>query len=378
MKRTCLPVGLAVAVLLASTGTASADENTARRGPAIQIAILLDTSNSMDGLITQAKTQLWTVVNEFIKAKRFGRTPQIEVALFEYGNNRLAPQEGFVRLVLPLTDDLDKVSEELFALTTNGGNEFCGQVIREAVGGLSWSSSREVYKAIFIAGNEPFNQGPVNFRDSCRAAIGKGILVNTIFCGPDAEGARTNWKDGAVLADGQYMSIDQNRQVVQIPAPQDAEIARLNTALNATYIPYGKLGQSGQARQAVQDTNANNLSASVLASRSLSKSSTFYCVDDWDLVDAIKTGKCALDTLKEEDLPESLRGKSLAERKACVDEALKKRESVQAQIRKLSAEREKFVANEQAKQASKEQETLDSAIIRAVRTQAAALQFTFE
>jgi len=371
-------LGVAGLVLFQGTHTALANEPTVRRGPAIQIAILLDTSNSMDGLIAQAKSQLWTVLNEFIKAKRFGRTPQIEVALFEYGNNRLAPQEGFVRLVLPLTDDLDKVSEELFALTTNGGNEFCGQVIREAVNGLSWSSSRDVYKAIFIAGNEPFNQGPVDFRESCRAAIGKGILVNTIFCGPNAEGEHTNWKDGAVLADGQYMSIDQDKKVVQIPAPQDAEIARLNSALNATYIPYGKMGESGQARQAAQDTNANNLSASVLASRTRSKSTAFYCVSDWDLVDAIKTGKCTLESLKDEDLPESLRSKSAAERKTFVDEAIKKRGSVQAKILKLSTEREKFLAREQVKQAGKNQETLDSAIIRTIRRQASALQFTFE
>ena len=36
----------------------------------VQIAILLDTSNSMDGLIEQAKSQLWKVVNTFIDAKK--------------------------------------------------------------------------------------------------------------------------------------------------------------------------------------------------------------------------------------------------------------------------------------------------------------------
>ena len=29
--------------------------------PAVDVAILLDTSNSMDGLISQAKSQLWTL-----------------------------------------------------------------------------------------------------------------------------------------------------------------------------------------------------------------------------------------------------------------------------------------------------------------------------
>jgi hypothetical protein len=53
----------------------------------IQIALLLDTSNSMDGLIDQAKTQLWKVVNTFIDAERDGEAPFVEVALYEYGNN---------------------------------------------------------------------------------------------------------------------------------------------------------------------------------------------------------------------------------------------------------------------------------------------------
>ena len=97
--------------------------------PAVDIAILLDTSNSMDGLIDQAKSQLWTIINEFAAAKRHGLTPTLRVALFEYGNTNLPASEGYIRQVIPLTDDLDALSEALFALTTNGGDEYCGQVI---------------------------------------------------------------------------------------------------------------------------------------------------------------------------------------------------------------------------------------------------------
>jgi hypothetical protein len=176
---------------LLSIGAAEAKDPP--RSPAIQIALLLDTSNSMDGLIDQAKSQLWSVVNEFIGARRDGHPPALEVALYEYGNDGLPAQEGFVRLVVPMTDDLDTVSERLFALKTNGGQEYCGQVIRDAVTQLAWSRSSDVYKAIFIAGNEPFTQGAVNYNASCRAAIEKGIIINTIFCGPMPEGEQTGW-----------------------------------------------------------------------------------------------------------------------------------------------------------------------------------------
>ena len=39
----------------------------------IQIALLLDTSNSMDGLIDQAKSQLWKIVNELARSRKYGQ-----------------------------------------------------------------------------------------------------------------------------------------------------------------------------------------------------------------------------------------------------------------------------------------------------------------
>jgi hypothetical protein len=383
MKRILIVATLAACAWLQSPSAAEAKDPTEGRpakGPSVQIALLLDTSNSMDGLIEQAKSQLWSVVNEFIRARpRDGRRPTIEVALYEYGNDNLPPQEGFVRLVLPMTDDLDAVSEKLFSLKTRGGQEFCGQVIRDAVGQLDWSRSDGTYKAIFIAGNEPFSQGPVEYRKSCRAAIEKGILVNTIFCGPTAEGERTGWRDGAALADGRYMSIDQDHKVAAIPAPQDGEIARLGGELNKTYLPYGRMGLAGQARQAAQDTNAGSASTVSLVTRSISKSCPdVYCNDAWDLVDAIKNGKCKLDDLKDEDLPEALRKLSKAERKGRVEETTAEREKIQKRIAALSKDREAFLAAERKKQAEAGKETLDSAILKAVREQAGRANIRFE
>ena len=86
-----------------------ADVKPAAKQPVIQLAILLDTSNSMDGLIDQAKSQLWKIVDQFIAVKRDGQRPLLQVALFEYGNDGLSAKENHIRLVLPLTDDLDKV-----------------------------------------------------------------------------------------------------------------------------------------------------------------------------------------------------------------------------------------------------------------------------
>ena len=139
----------------------------------IQIALLLDTSNSMDGLIEQAKSQLWNIVNELGKAKCDGQNTIVEIALYEYGNDGLNGVSGFVRKVLPLTTDLDKISTQLFELQTNGGQEYCGTVINRATQQLEWSSNDNDIRMIFIAGNEPFNQGSFSYEKACGNARAK-------------------------------------------------------------------------------------------------------------------------------------------------------------------------------------------------------------
>jgi hypothetical protein len=345
--------------------------------PVVQIALLLDTSNSMDGLIEQAKSQLWKIVNEFINAKQNGKRPDLEVALFEYGKSSLVASEGFIRMIVPLTNDLDKISEELFALKTNGGDEYCGWVIREAVNRLTWSKAPDDFKAIFIAGNEPFTQGPVQYQQSCKAAVEKGIIVNTIHCGSEHDGLSGKWRDGALVADGKYMLIDQNRAVVHYEAPQDKEIARLGVELNKTYIAFGSAGQANLGRQKAQDANALSLaSQGASVQRALNKSSALYCNGSWDLVDACKEKTVDLSKMKKEELPAEMQKMDVNERKAYVETKTKEREKLQSEINRLNGERAKYV-NEQMKK-NPQANTLDQVMVTAIREQATKRNYRFE
>jgi len=346
--------------------------------PIVQLALLLDTSGSMNGLISQAKSQLWKMVNEFALSERNGQKPELQVALYEYGNDRLPADGGFIRQILPLTNDLDKVSEELFKLTTSGGEEYCGKVIQTATSALQWSADKNAYKAIFIAGNEPFSQGPVNYSEACKASIQKGILVNTIHCGGQAQGVDGKWQDGATLADGKFLNIDQNQTVVHINAPQDAEIATLGVELNKTYVRFGTAGEAGEKRQMAQDNNAVAAAPGANVQRALSKASAYYCNDSWDAVDALKTGKKKLEDFKEEDLPEELKKLNKDERKAYLDKKSADRDAIQKKINDLNEARRKFVAEEEKKQAVTGKDTLDSAMIKVIREQGAAKSLNFK
>jgi hypothetical protein len=375
MKATIKLIALATA-LTATFGGQPAVAAEAKP-PLIQIALLLDTSNSMDGLIDQAKSQLWKIVNEFITAKQDGKRPELQVALFEYGKSSLPRDAGYIRLIQPLTTDLDKISEELFALKTQGGDEFCGWVIKDALECLAWSAAPTDFKAIFIAGNEPFGQGPVDYRKSCKAAIEKGIVVNTIHCGSQSAGVNGRWQDGALLAEGKFLCIDQNRAIVHVPAPQDAQIARLGEELSKTYVAYGTLGAESRVRQVQQDTNAATyavLGASV--NRALFKASASYRNSAWDLVDAYENGAVKLGELKAEELPVELRAMNESERRAYVEAKAKEREKIQAEINRLSADRSKHLAEQMKKQTATN--TLDTAMITAIREQAMKRHYKFE
>jgi hypothetical protein len=329
----------------------------------------------MDGLIDQARTQLWRVVNEFGNAKKGGVMPVLQVALYEYGNDGLPAASGHIRRVLPFTTDLDKVSEELFALRTNGGQEYCGQVIAQAVRGLQWSPSGDDLKVIFIAGNEEFTQGTVDYRTATASAIERGIIVNTIFCGDTKQGLVTKWGVGATMAEGRYVAIDQNAEVAEIEAPQDREIAVLGAKLNETYIAYGVKGAEGLSRQSIQDANlATKKGANV--QRQIAKVSANYVNDSWDLVDATKNGKIDVEKVKTSELPPEMRKMTVVQRKAHVRATERKRIEIQTRITVLDGERKKYVASAR-KKLPPAANTLDEAIIAAVREAGRKRGFTF-
>lgn len=365
--------GLTVLSGFAADGPGNRPGKTAQSK--VQIALLLDTSNSMDGLIQQAKATLWNLVNEFSEVRcREARSPQLEIALYEYGNDGLNAREGFIRQVLPFSTDLDEISQRLFSLTTNGGEEYCGQVIQTALRQLSWSTRPTDLKFIFIAGNEPFNQGQVAYEAVLDNSAGKDLVVNTIFCGDYELGRRTLWADGARRGRGEYSAIDHNRAVVHRQTPYDEIIIRLNRDLNATYIGYGRSGAEKKERQAVQDANALEMEAPVMVERAVSKSSAYYSNAEWDLVDAYEDQAVQLSELDREALPQELQNLKESELKAHLEAQGKQRQKIQEEIRQLNAKREAYLSQEAGEAGSE----LERALMEAVKKQAAQKEFRWE
>lgn len=318
-------------------------------GNLIQIAFLLDTSSSMDGLIEQAKSRLWSILNQITKAKRAGETPRIEVSLYEYGNDGLAAKDNFIRQVVALTTDVDEFSDKLFGLRTNGGAEYCGAVLARSFKELAWSSQQQAVKLVYIAGNEPFTQGPTDPYQAISNACETGISVTTIYCGSIEAGRQSGWALGAEKCGGDYFNIDQDQATVYIASPYDEAIEKANSGLNRTYIPYGVNGKVAAENQSRQDANAAGIDQANLVSRAMYKVTTNYSNGHWDLVDAYTDDPEVIE--KKEQLPADMRELSAEEIRARIIDFKDERRALQAEILRLSELRDAFVAQERAKEA---------------------------
>jgi len=259
---------------------------------------------------------------------------------------------------------------------TNGGDEYAGAVIARSLSELGWDDSRSTYKAVFIAGNEHFGQGPVSFHDSMKTAKARGVFVNTIYCGSRYSGKNDGWEEGARLAGGRYLSIDQDRQVAALRAPQDDEIERLGRSLNDTFVPMAAPEAKRSAkRQREADEGAGMLaSAGAMVQRALYKAKGNYSQSaaDWDIVTAEEEGRA----VPTESLPAQVRGMSADERKEFVGKKAKERKKIQEKISKLESQRKDWIKKNE-KSGSKA-DSLDKVMLEAVQQQAASQNYTFK
>ncbi len=319
-----------------------------RTGPTIQIAILLDSSNSMDGLISQAKEQIWNIINEVSKANKDSKDITMQVALYEYGKSTLPASSGYIRMLSPLTNDLDFLSEKLFSIKTKGGSEYAGEVISKAQKFLYWSSHPDDLRIIIIAGNEGFDQGRIEYKNSIAKAKEKNIIVNTIFCGDYRQGIALKWQDGANLAGGRYMNIDSDAKVVHVPTPYDEKIIGLNSKLNSTYIGYGANGVKYKKRQMVEDQKSRGLSIGSLINRSVSKSTKQYKTDSWDAVSSYEKGeRHVARRIKETNA--KFKDKTEDEIDQIIQQSSKEREKIKSDIQSLEKKRRAYIQKHPAK-----------------------------
>ncbi|MFQ5527465.1 MAG: VWA domain-containing protein [Thermoanaerobaculia bacterium] len=335
---------LRVALLVAGvalTATPVSSKPVEPAGDPVDLVIALDTSGTMRALIDTARVKIWEIINDLAAADP---TPLLRVGVVTYGNQIGSPADGWVRVEADLTDDLDHVSERLFALRVRGANEYVGRALQTSIESLNWSASDDALMLLFLAGNEPPGQDPyVGYEEMSELARDRGILLNAVFCGrPESEDA-IGWKQMADLAEGQFATIDHSLPPVMTKTPVDRQLVELGELMNQTYVPYGAAGKAKMKSRARQDSNARKQGLAVAATRAITKASPVYSTAG-DLVTAHEDGRVDVLSMAASELPRSMRRLTLEERLAFLEDMSEIRKDLRERIVEAATERHRIVA----------------------------------
>ncbi|MBR5160896.1 MAG: VWA domain-containing protein, partial [Thermoguttaceae bacterium] len=342
---------LATAISAFAQDAAPAPESaTAEKGaaekketPRAEVVFVLDSTGSMSGLIEGAKQKIWSIANSIISQDP---APEIKIGLISYRDKG----DEYVTQLMDLTDDIDAVYAKLQSFRAMGGGdmpESVNQALNEAVTKMSWSpADQNVYRVIFLVGDCPPHmdyQDDVKYPETCKLAMEKFIIINTVQCGNQPE-TTPIWQDIAKKSEGQFVQIAQSGGMIVIRTPYDDEIASLTKELSSTVIPYGSmetqaavLGKLERAEKADAMLNASRAAFNV-------KSRGRAVQGKGDLVQSLADDDIALEAVEEKYLPEDMKGLSKEELEKVVKEKTAKRAELNAKILDLSKKRDTWLA----------------------------------
>jgi len=348
-----------------------------RHEPAhIEVAFVLDTTGSMSGLIEGAKRKIWSIANQLVSAQQ---ETDVRFALIGYRDRG----DTYVTTIYDLTSDIDAVYARLMQFQAEGGGdgpESVNQALHEAVTRLDWSTSKDVYRVVFLVGDAPPHldyQDDVRYDRTVRLARQRDITINAVQCGAWDETAQI-WREIASLGMGTYAAIAQDGGMIATSTPMDDELATLNRELAGTVLAYGRADERREAEAKLG--NALRAPASAAADRLayMAKAEEGVVVTGAkDLVVDAAAGK-RVASVAPEALPEPLRAMPAEKRQEFVEQQLARRKQVQAQIGQVAAERDAYLAKEEAKlRAAGKTDAFDQKVNDAIKAQAAAKGITY-
>jgi Mg-chelatase subunit ChlD len=366
LSRLAAPAALMVLAGLGFAALADEAPKAAKKPrPRVEVVFCLDTTGSMGGLIDGAKQKIWAICNQIAGGKP---TPDLKVGLVAFRDRG----DAYITKVFDLTDDLDAVHGNIKKFQAAGGGdapESVNQALDDSVNKIKWSTDKKTLRIVFLVGDAPPHMDypdDVKYPETCKKAVERGIIINTIQCGTDAECTKY-WRDIAVKSEGSYAAIPQAGGVVAVATPYDARLAEINTELTGTTVVYGRGALRKESEKKLEAARA--LAPAAAADRAAFAGKSGKAAS-YDLLDAVKDKKVDLEKLKEEELPAELKKlKTPKERKEYLEKLGKKRTELNKEAVELDKKRTAYIADE-LKKKGKGKDSFDSNVLEMLRKQA--------
>src|SRR5689334_12754193 len=235
----CRAAGFVVAAgaLLTAAAVRADDKPAQAAKPKVEVVFCLDTTGSMGGLIEGAKQKIWSISNQMASGKP---TPDLKIGLGACRDKG----DVYVTKVTDLTDDLDAIHDQLKGFKAEGGGdtpESVNQALDDAVNKVKWSDDPKTLRILFLVGDAPPHmdyKDDVKYPDTCQKAARRGIIINAIQCGSDAE-CRRCWQDICRKAEGEYVAIAQDGGVAVVATEYDRRLDEINRELSRSTLTFG-------------------------------------------------------------------------------------------------------------------------------------------
>jgi Mg-chelatase subunit ChlD len=342
--------------------------------PKVEVVFCLDTTGSMGGLIEGAKQKIWSIANQIASGKP---TPEIKMGLLPYRDRG----DVYITRVIDLSDDLDAIHGELMKFKAEGGGdtpESVNQALDDAVNKIKWSTDSKTLRIIFLVGDAPPHmdyKDDVKYPETCKKAVEKGIIINTVQCGNDPE-CRKYWQDICVKSEGTYVQIPQEGGVTVVATPFDKRLGELNADLARTTVVYGSAAKQAESLHKAEGAMGMGGMGGMYGGSSAADRAAFTGktgrVASYDLLDAVKDKKVKLEELKKDELPPEMQKLTLEQQKAHLDQVGKKRAELTKEVVDLDKKRSEYIRQELAKQAKTDKpvSAFDGKVMDTLRKQA--------
>ncbi|MEP7254115.1 MAG: vWA domain-containing protein, partial [Ginsengibacter sp.] len=321
-------------------------------GSKIQVVFALDATGSMSGLIGAAKEKIWSIAGSLAQADP---APKIEIGLLFYRDRG----DAFITKHVELSDDLDEVYEKLMQIDADGGGdspESVNQGLNEAVNKFRWDSSIQTYKTIFLVGDCPPHMdygNDVKYPVTCTEARQKDIVLNTILMGND-EQAKRIWREIAAYSQGSYTQVNMDANDIVINTPYDEKIANISDQLDDNRLYYGNESEKAISSEKIAKSKiiSGASRANIKAQRAEYNSSkvakdVYY--GNKELLESYRLKSVDLESIKKEELPESMKGMTTEQMKKFVENRIALRDSLNKALTQLTQKRQIFIENDLAR-----------------------------
>lgn len=350
----------------------TASPQQSKTNPKIEIVFVLDTTSSMEGLLSAAKEKIWSIASTMASAQP---APEIKIGLVAFRDRG----DQYITQVADLNSDLDYIYTNLMRYRAEGGGdmpESVNQALYDAVHHISWSSDSDTYKVIFLVGDAPPHMDYPNemkFPDIIRSAQQKNIIINTIQCGQQ-QATRPYWQQIAQLGKGDFLHVNQQGNAIAIATPYDEELAALSSELDDTRHYYGSAEQKAASKEKVAAAEKLREDASIAsrARRALfnaTESGQKNFIGANDIIEDLRQGRVELESLTEESLPASIQAIAPEERPSFIQKTKDKRNEITASIQQLAKKRQDYI-KEELKNIPDVQTSLDNQIFETIKQQA--------